>query len=263
MVFKENDTEEFILTYERFYFAEKYNEEERETILNRASVKSVKDKYEETAVKKLNRGEHDICVIAWKLGDYKKMDEFECNNKITSVRGYELSDYLDNVSKRYNDIKKFVDVGLDQFMKKEYWNAIDTFCKVINILKENAPKKFGNVYFINSLFFISKGAVPIYDKNVFRAVQALYLDEDPDKIKASDAPNSSNSLEAAMRLVEYMLLLDNVFGEYKTKLSDQYCDLEKNYYISRGLDRALWVYGQSQRKNDNKDTSDKWKVNNW
>ncbi len=51
-------------------------------------------------------------------------------------------------------------------------------------------------------------------------------------------------------LIDYMYLLDEVFGEEKNTKSVEYSECEHVGYISRGLDRALWVYGQCKKNND-------------
>ncbi len=85
--------------------------------------------------------------------------------------------------------------------------------------------------------------MPVYNEAAYRAVKALYLDELPNKVSMKAFPIKDDR-ETIYSYLEYMWLLDSVFGEGKTDRSEQFSEYEQVGYISRGLDRALWVYGQ-------------------
>ena len=238
------ETEHFIEYYEHLYFAREYNKEELMEKLLRKRINSTKKCYEETIIDKLNKGQHDADVIAWKLGVYKGESIYD--GIVKAYRIYNLNNYLNYIEKNKEDIVNRIKVALN-IINDNSMESIKIFTDIFRRLKKKAPDGFGIVYFINSVFFLSQGAVPIYDKNVYRAVQALYLDKSPNEVKVSEAPNSNNFIEASFRLVEYMMLLKEVFEDISIK-SDKYVDMNSNYYISRGLDRALWVYGQSNKK---------------
>ena len=79
------------------------------------------------------------------------------------------------------------------------------------------------------MYFRSKRAIPIYDKNVHKAVKALYANTSPGNIIVPTGLSRDNVKDAVNLLCEYMWILEKLFGTCK---------------IERKLDRALWVYGQ-------------------
>lgn len=130
--------------------------------------------------------------------------------------------------------------------------AVNDLSKAFDFIKSlNTEQTFGTVYMINTMFFLSQGEIPIYDKNAYSAIQALYLDKNPKDIIVSGPPSAEDSIGAMLRLTEYMYLLDQVFGAGKKTRSKEFAEYEYVGYISRGLDRALWVYGQSTEKYNN------------
>ena len=242
---------EFIEKYERYYFKEKY---EKNDTLGIKGLKSTIKENEKVIVDKLKNGEHDECVIAWKLGGYIQ----KVNPK--SIRGsygtFNVSSYLEESRESREDILKYINSALKNLKAdKSFFCSISDLVKAFDLLNKcEKPDKFGTVYLINSMFFLSKGEIPIYDKNVYKAIQALYLNKNPKDIIVSDAPSSKDRLGAMFRLLEYMWLHEKVFGKDKTTKSEQFRECEHVGYISRGLDRALWVYGQCTQKYQSEDS---------
>ncbi len=241
------DTSKFIQQYEAYYFKEGYKKKDS------LGIKGIKTTWkidEEVIVDKLREGTHDQYAIAWKLGGFKRGERISPNMIRSSYRTYDMSEYINNVENNREEIEKAISNALDLIIDDgEQLDAVRELTKAFNIIRRcNTEKAFGTVYMINTMFFLSKGEIPIYDKNVFKAVQALYLDENPKDIIASDAPSASDSMGAMFRLIEYMYLLKKVFGADRKKQSKDYIDIEHVGYISRGLDRALWVYGQCTEK---------------
>jgi len=246
------DARRFIDIYEKYYFYEKYDISKSLGIKGFKTTHEYNEKY---IMDKLRKGIHDQDIIAWKLGSFEKGQV-----KSDQIKGncfFDMSVYLNQIEKN----RKEIDVKINAI--KEIDQCVDLFentkslAEVFDLLKsyrdtdeKSNNKKFGTVYIINSMFFLSKGAIPIYDKNVYKAVQALYLEKNPREIEYIPAPSAKNGMDAMFRLVEYMWLLDKVFGESKTEKSVYFEDYEQVGYISRGLDRALWVYGQCKTECD-------------
>ena len=238
------DAKKFIGKYEKYYFKDQF--EPKPYLKIRKNNTTVRTD-EEKIVSKLKEGIHDSDVIAWKLGSYKSEKTITDSNISGAFCSYDLSDYLNNIKKQKEEIKEIIDSISNN---NNYYNNIIYLTKLFDILKKcrnnvkNNNDRFGTVYLINSMFFLSKGLIPIYDKNVYRAVQALYLKKNPESLVVSDAPKATDGMGAMFRLVDYMWLINEVFGDTKTEMSEEYNKCEHVGYISRGLDRALWVYGQ-------------------
>jgi len=234
---------EFIRKYEKYYFKEAY---EKNDSLGIKGIRTTCQIDERCIVEKLRNGIHDQYTIAWKLGSFRSGEILSPEKIHGPYRNYDISNYLKQLSEKRNEITDAIQKGLDQFNTAgNSLDAVKELLKAFDIIKAcNAESAFGTVYLINTMFFLSKGEIPIYDKNVFKAVQALYLSKNPKDIIVSDAPSAKDSMGAMFRLIEYMYLLKKVFGEGRRKQSENYPDCEHVGYISRGLDRALWIYGQ-------------------
>ena len=206
---------------------------------------------DETIVKEyLKKGEINETVVAWKAGRLEENEEEKGNyspqkkdgsylngyGKAINIR--QLNNYLKTVNKKWDKLK------LDQY-------KIDDFKEVYKPLifsipqkgnkEENriVPENFGSVYIINLIYFKSKGSFPIYDKFAHKALKALYMNKLPHEIFVGDAPGKYEVNKAVNMYQEYLWLLGEVFSnEIKKKKNE-------GMYISRELDRALWVYGHA------------------
>lgn len=243
------NAKDFIKTYEKYYFKEEYEMNAR---LGIKGIKPTSNDVEKWITKeKLENGIHDEYVIAWKIGGLRTGEQIVDPKNVPGNYGnFDISSYLVESNERRTDILGYTENAL-KFLKtgNSFFDAIDDLIKAFNLLKEcKIPKKFGSVYIVNSMFFLTKGDIPVYDRNAYRAIQALYLNKNPKDITVSDAPSSADSLGAMFRLLEYMWLLDKVFGKEKSVKSESFPECEHGGYISRGIDRALWVYGQCTKK---------------
>ena len=111
---------------------------------------------------------------------------------------------------------------------------------------------YGTVYIINQMFFLSKGAIPIYDRFAHVAVKALRMGKSPLEVFVPDAPLKNDHPKGKDRVnKEYFLAVNNL-EEYMWLLNEVFPDeIHKNgdiMFISRELDQALWVYGHAIRK---------------
>lgn len=259
---KIENAESFITTYRKFYFKNKEGEEISDeefqedgipTDLNRTDVG-----LEEHIIKKLNDGIYDAEAFAWKAGRAKwENNGFEYKEGMEEkwVNGNGNPIKKDKNSQNYTKKKfeKYVkNVNNNNMLEYKRGKDIKTFYK--EVAKAYNLYNFGTVNIINVMFFLSEGAIPIYDYFAHVAVKALLMDKNPKEIFVPGAPgkkehprgkegfNKEEYYLALNLLEEYMWLLEKVFREEIRK------EENNGMYISRELDQALWVYGHAYKK---------------
>ena len=186
-------------------------------------------------VNKLKKGVYDELSFAWKNGLIKSDNIIEkdgeyykmCYGGKVSVAS--LKNYINNISNNKAKILELIRSKVDE----------DGWEKVYCLAKEDAPSGVGPVNIINALFFISKGMAPIYDKYVHKAIRALAMNITPDCVYIGENPDKDDVRRVLIMYKEYMLLLKKIFPDECEK---------KDEFISRELDRALWVYGHYNEK---------------
>lgn len=109
-----------------------------------------------------------------------------------------------------------------------------------NLLMEEPIKGIGPVYAVTLLFFISNGAIPIYDRFAEVAINSLF---------DGKYPCQGDSSKLAPFFIERYI------EDYKPRIDCLYRkvfpkDKKINYLTDNGrmLDRALWVYGHGYKK---------------
>ena len=196
-------------------------------------------------------------AVAWKVGKLQLEDEHPLIRTIDCVGGKERFKiaassknddgyiYTDDIktyyeflgSKRTEIEKSFNEVVsmLKENTNCSYFDACDRFEELYCMVTKSGkvPKHFGSVYVINLLFFLTQGAIPIYDRFAHKAALALIRDTTPANCFIDNAPEKSASYDVACKYVNYLYLLMRLFGR---------CD------ITRNIDRALWVFGHSNEK---------------
>ena len=115
----------------------------------------------------------------------------------------------------------------------------DRWEKAYCLAKEGVPSGVGPVNIINAMFFISNGMAPIYDMFAHKAIRALAMNMTPNCVYMGMNPDKNEVSKVLLMYKEYMLLLKKVFPDKCEK---------KGEFISRELDRALWVYGHYNEK---------------
>ena len=235
----------FIDTYKDYYF--KVNEEEKDKkfdkeygkeVLGVIINKPVDKKVEERIMGFLKQGEQNIETIAWKMGEEKYEDKIK-------HRKYEfLKANIDDFCKEAKEADLAI-LNNKEISNEELYNDYNI---LLNIVNKNQLTGYGSVYIISSMFFLSKGRVPIYDYFAHAAVKAL-LDEGvcPQAVFVGQAPGKEEHAKgdndkklAINMLIEYQKLLGKLAeGTVYYK--------NKEGYISRDLDRALWVYGHATK----------------
>ena len=203
---------------------------------------------EKVVTEYLSKGTFNEVSLAWKAGrltwDYKlhslSFINFESEDKESYRNGLgslilktEFDKYCELLSEKKETILRALPSDI---------NCIDNWKSIYKKhLKEyNPPKNIGPVYIINALFFLSKGRLPIYDAFAHKAIRALALDIAPNQVFLGTNPDKTDVKGVATMYCEYMMLLKKVFDKQISK--------DKNMFISRELDRALWVYGHATQK---------------
>ncbi len=227
--------------FEKAYF--------REITIKGIEIKNnLKREDEDKIIRYLNNGIINDTVVAWKAGRLikeadilkpKMKDGDYLNGYGKKIKKNHLLDYLDEVSKNWKEH------NLDK--EEEFAKIYNT---IIDAVQE-IPDNFGCVYIINLIFFLSKGKWPIYDKFAHKAIKAIKMNKRPSEIYVGEAPSKAivkdKCIEANPDVInmysEYIWLLNDVFKEEIHK--------DKSVmFISRELDRALWVYGHASDKYD-------------
>lgn len=194
---------------------------------------------EEEISKLLSEKVFNECSLAWKSGkvdwengELKTVNFDKGDHYINGYGGEIEKDEFKKYCEHLEENKDFIN---DRVNKGE-WK--DAYSKA----KDNAPKNFGTVNIINSLFFITGGNAPIYDKFAHKAVKALLLGISPKDVYYRDIPSKDEVDSVIAMYTEYMLLLKIVFKDFFENKK------KGEAFIPRELDMALWVYGHSQKE---------------
>lgn len=232
------DINKFIETYKDYYFIvspEKKKKGVEELGISIIHPTKIEDENE--IVSYLNAGEQNIKTIAWKMG--ASISEDGLKTQYYEFSKSEIDEFCDKAKNISIPIKEKKELTCEDL--RTSYNAL------LNLVKDSDLVGYGAVYIISSMYFLSKGNVPIYDKFVHIAVKALLYDICPQDVFVGQAPgkdehakgNPNNKIAVNM-LLEYMRLLTDL-----AKGTEHY---KKDGYISRELDQALWVYGHSTKK---------------
>ena len=178
-------------------------------------------------------------ALAWKAGKIEYINE-----ELKTAKSFESgNDYINGYGRRINKAE-FVSYCVYLDNNKEHIKELinkDNWTEAYEIALKSSPQNIGPVYIINALFFITGGNAPIYDVFAHKAVKALLLNIAPSEVYLGGNP-SKNDIENVIAMYkEYMLMLKMVFKEYFEQKK------KTEIFISRELDRALWVYGHSKK----------------
>lgn len=237
---------DFIKTFGDFYFDSDSLPDGYKGLPEKLGIKKLNttNYYAEKGVmKQLKEGRFDKISLAWKSG---KITFFEKDPEPTKdfIEGdyYIISHYGKSGQvdiKKFNDYCDHLDSNKDKIkglVENEIWK------EAYELAKCEVPDNLGPVHIINALFFITKGKAPIYDKYAHKAAKALLLDISPKEVYLGGNPGKNESEKVISMYREYMIILEKIFKDFSK---------EKNIngmFISRELDRALWVYGHSVKK---------------
>jgi len=172
-----------------------------------------------------------ILVIAWKLGMIDHYKSEECN---WIIYRNNFSKYM--IYKRYSEVRlsPMISYIKDNFKELSDLAGSEPY-SLFKKICENKVKGFGSTYIINLVFFFTGGRMPIYDKFVKMALWAFENNLVPDTgevIKVKEIPGLNYLPED----------IDKAWNYYQ----DYIVDLKRvsnSDFITRKVDRALWVYG--------------------
>lgn len=238
------NTDEFIKRYGKYYFTEyKDGSNNSENLYKDLGIKTInrtEPGVESFITEKLEKGIHDRFTIAWKVGSLRP-EHLKMGKKSVPVKN------------RYNDFSNSIDEYIENAhrsvkMEPSDWTDWEKIGSAFKELRKVDITGFGSVYIINSLYFLSKGVIPIYDKYAHIAIKALLLNKNPDDLYVAPMPlkvdDTGDQPKAIMVLSEYVSMIEKVFG---IKFGDK-----NKMFIKRDLDQALWVYGHRKEKCDSK-----------
>lgn len=253
------DAKRFITTYEKYYFdrepngIQNYTEQNIINDLGRGNRITTINRESEDYIctQKLDTGLFDKYAFAWKSGKFRRennrtQDELFMDADSNDTHIYrrtfdsfpqeQLNTYFNNLRELNHDDFQ---IGADD--NENYERILDFYEQVIS----TAPDHFGPIYAITAMFFLSQGRLPIFDSKAFIAVKALTYDVSPCFIYVeSGNPKQTKSRQVINKYYEYIRLLKYVFPAEQIN--------QNNKFISRSLDRALWVYGHIKDENTTK-----------
>ena len=177
-------------------------------------------------------------ALAWKAGKVLYKDGIIITADSFEKESYYTNGYGGHIPKNefYEYCKALDKSEIKEMVENGDWKG------AYNAVNAKPATNIGVVYNINTLFFLSGGKAPIYDAFAHKAVKALVLGISPSEVYLGENP-SKDSVDKIIALYkEYMILLNIVFPD-EINISDN-----NNMYISRELDRALWVYGHANKK---------------
>ncbi|MCR4717308.1 MAG: hypothetical protein K5656_09010 [Lachnospiraceae bacterium] len=259
---------EFINQFEKFYFDDSdLKDDDFKSVGLPKTLNRTNRKLEEYIVEnKLQEGIFDEEAFAWKAGKAgwdkgfvyaKPLPKKWVNGNGGSIKQNKKQnkDSETFTEERFKTYVRDNKVEIDELNLKSPEDRKKLF---IEIKDKYDLDNYGTVYIINHMFFLSQGAVPIYDYYAHVAVKALFMNKSPLEVYVgapgkNDHPKGGKGLEkdkkekikneylAVNTLEEYMWLLNEVFPN----------EIHENgnvMYISRQLDRALWVYGHATKR---------------
>lgn len=196
-------------------------------------VKKTPFEYEKKIEKYLNDGTVNLEVVAWKMGCLDKF--FGKGNDVHEDMPNGYGSFLEIESlKSYIDGISNIKISNELMAGKANIDEIYTpLKKQYEVFAQESPQYFGPVNIINLIYFKTKTAIPIFDRFAYRAVKAVHYGIHPSRVFAGMSLEKNNSKAVVNLLLEYMRLLQGLFGKYS---------------IDRKIDRALWVYGHATEK---------------
>lgn len=175
-----------------------------------------------------------VHILAWKIG---KIKHRESNTSFVYAKDWENAEQYNVFRyKKPFDIKtisEYIANCISSLEAEAKSNPQQVLCE----LRDLNVDGIGTVYLITLLYFISRGAYPIYDRFAMMSVQAILNNKKPgDLVIVKELPDKSLSTFNHVfeeRMKPFIANLNEIFGE--------------KYKENRDIDRALWVYGHCFR----------------
>lgn len=252
------DARLFIDTYFKYYYS---NYTITDDVVKKLglpkSLNQTYEKLENYIISKLEKGIYDEETFAWKAGKAKwENDAFDYEpplpNKWVNGNGGEIKKFKESDVFNKDDFVEFLNsneiiIDNNEFDKEEVRKKL-----FISIKDKYNLYNYGTVNIINQMFFLSKGAIPVYDYYAHLGVKALYMIKSPLDIFISDAPSKEAHPKGKNKHRKDFYMAVNLLEEYIWLLKEVFPDeIHKDgsiMYISRELDQALWVYGHATKQ---------------
>lgn len=254
------DANNFIDRFSHFYFDDPQDPISKDDLKKAGLPKDLNrtnPAVEKYITEKIRNGVFDAQSFAWKAGkaDWKE-GHFEyikpLPDKWINGNGYEIRPNRDAAPFTGEEFEKYVSDNPIDVKKYNFELAEDRKKLFLKIKDSYSLFNYGTVYIINQMFFLSKGAIPIYDRFAHVAVKALRMNKSPLEVFVPDAPLKNDHPKGKYYGKEKYFLAVNTLEEYIWLLNEVFpSEIHKNgdtMFISRELDQALWVYGHSTKK---------------
>ncbi len=184
---------------------------------------------EKHITKLIKEGIYNLDAFAWKNGklawkdDSPRIPNNYFERGISGLGGYLRFKNGGNPVSIEEFDKIINEIGVEH-KKYRYNDRKDRALFYEDVLNAVNLYNFGSVQLINVMFFLSRGAIPIYDYYAHVAIKALYMDINPRDVFMTSLPEKSASPKveksknknyyiAVNALEEYIWLLNRVFPE--------------------------------------------------
>lgn len=255
---KANKVERFIEIYSKFYFENtKVTDKEFEDAGIPKYLNRTDSKLENYIEDKIKKGIYDAEAFAWKAGKAEwKNDNFSFKLPLPELwqngNGGEIKKDKDEEVFSKTDFEEYIKKNCVDISNYKFDSPKDRKELFLEIKEKYELYNYGTVNIINQMFFLSKGAIPLYDYYAHVAVKALFMNKSPLEVCVAEAPQKDAHPKGRKKENKEHYLAINILEEYIWLLKKVFPnEIHKNkdsFFISRRLDQALWVYGHSTNK---------------
>lgn len=220
--------EQWLQLYEPFYFLNGPTHGRRVNSRNQSSQFVENQVCKLLAKQSILTRQELVLAMAWKIGGLIDHNSSESKRDIVFLQSWTTT-LKASGQFRVTDYSKsipYLDANMDA---------------IVNQVNQGNPKYLfdlagklegiGKVYVLTILFFITHGRFPIYDKYAHIAAQAIYDGLPPESLIEYRAVNSWSDY------LDYMNLLSDISN------SATEAQGHSTMFITRPVDRSLWVYG--------------------
>lgn len=173
-----------------------------------------------------------VHIMAWKLGKVQHK-ESQCVGRFVYASDWAQAEKFHAM--RYGkdfDIDRLATYIVEHITDFEK-RAEEDPQGVLDELKALNIRGLGPVYLITLLYFLSRGKYPIYDRFALLALEAINGSKKPgDKVEFHALPDIASKKFSAIMQTEMKSYIDSIKSVFGFE-----------YWKSRRIDRALWVYG--------------------
>jgi len=188
--------------------------------------------------KRLKKGIFDNYSLAWKSGKVFWQNNTLCLKDSFISDGTYRNGYGSPIN--IQDFENYCNT-LNCISQSDWKNL--TFEDLYSSIVKSSPINLGPVYICTSIFFKTKGNLPIYDQFAHKAIRALICEMKPSDIYIGSNPGKTEINKVVTMYNEYYQLVGKL--QFDDAFRTEFGDLSKRNteFISRKFDQALWVYG--------------------